>query len=261
MLPKFIIYKRLKEWVKRTQSWLRRTLVRNQYLRVLHATKTVQMYVRRYLCQLFVWRIWKGIWGKKETEMAAIIRIQCRFRIFNSKKRIRLMQRQFNKYENAALAIQRNWYQSRNEYSSFFLVSAYRARKHLDEIEKKNAKKNSIGGKAEIIQRKFRDFLRKRFCFAAIFIQKHFRRLLGTRFAFLLRRKKVAGRKIRIWLKFCMKRRHFHARTIQRIWWSLMKGRLIRHLYGNNPFSVFTVFCHYFYRLADYRKRYIYWKI
>ena len=139
--------------------------------------------------------------------MAAIIMIQCQFRIYHAKKRIRLQIRESVKHENAALAIQRNWYYFRNEFSSFFLVSAYRARRIVDEEEKKIAKHKSCSGMVDKIQRLFRRFVGDRFYVSAVMIQKSYRRLMGKRDAAYLRRKKVAGRKIRFWMKFAMKRR------------------------------------------------------
>ena len=232
MVPKLFKFRVLKYWTIKMQSWTRRTIIRKWYLLILKSCLIIQTYVRRYLTQKYVWNFRKKLWLIIENSMAAVIRIQCRIRIFKAKKKIQLIRYNINKFENAALAIQRNWYQSRNEYSSYFLMRAYKAKSKLDEKEVKRKKLNSIAGKAEIIQRNFRKFLRKRFLQAAITIQKYFRRFVGNKFVQNLRCRKINGRKIRIWLKFCMKRRHNYARTIQRIWWSLRKGRLIDHLYG-----------------------------
>jgi hypothetical protein len=123
-----MLYKKLKEWVIKMQSWMRRTIKRNPYLRIIENTIILQKYVRRYLSQLHEWRIMKGRWALAEKIMTAIILLQCRIRIFYAKKRVRLLQRVVHKRNNAVLAIQRNWYTSKGNYSTFFLLAAYRAR-------------------------------------------------------------------------------------------------------------------------------------
>jgi len=74
------------------------------------AAVTIQRYVRGYLAT-----IWKDIalrkfWRKAEQVLGAAIVLQCRWRIFMAKRRIRLVLRTKWRLENAALAIQRNWY-------------------------------------------------------------------------------------------------------------------------------------------------------
>ena len=232
MIPKLIQYRRLKVRVKQAQAWMRRTYIRNQYVRLLVATKIVQTYFRRYSAQVKKWQMLRREWEMMEVMMTSAILVQCRFRIYAAKKRVKLILRKTELEENAALAIQRNWFNFREEYSTFFLMSAYRARKTLDGIERKIRKAKATAGTVAKIQKAFRKYIKWKFNRAAIIMQKYYRRLTGSRYTVLLRRRRIAGRKIRWWLKSAMKRRHVNARTIQRIWWSRKAGRLLRHLYG-----------------------------
>lgn len=204
-----------------------------------------------------VWRLLSSKWRRVEDRMTASIVIQCKFRIFIAKKRIRLKIRDSVKFNNAALAIQRAWYSSRNEFASFFVMSAYRARRTMDEEDRKIEKKKNSGGMVEKIQRAIRGCIKVKFYNGAVMIQKSYRRLCAVRYTEYLRKKRVAGRKIRFWLKFSMRKRHMHARTIQRIWWGRKPGRLLRHLIGELSFILmdscggFCLFCY------GYLKRFI----
>ena len=61
-----------------------------------------------------------------------------RYRIYQAKKRIREILKARWKVENASLCIQRNWYQWKMQFHTFFLMSAYRAREICDGIEKQD---------------------------------------------------------------------------------------------------------------------------
>ena len=169
---------------------------------------------------------------KKEKKIISVLLIQCRFRIFSAKKRIKLIIQNHLLCDIAALTIQRNWYKFKNEFSGFLLLSAYRARQIIDFHKHKQLKKDRKNRNIIKIQQLFRKYVKRKFLFVIIFIQKYFRRFRCTNYLINMRKIKIAGRKIKFWMKGMMKKRNKLARILQRMWWSKVSGRLYRHLHG-----------------------------
>ena len=139
-----------------------------------------------------------------------------RYRIYRSKKRIKEILKDRWKIENASLCIQRNWYQWKMQFHTFFLMSSYRAREICDGIEKqdRNRLRNILSlGRVKSLFRKQLIIVRNS---AASTIQRFYRGFRARKGVKYIRDRRNAARRIRIWLKLAMRRRHAFARTIQR---------------------------------------------
>jgi hypothetical protein len=94
--------------------------------RLLNATRIVQTYFRRYAAILLRWRKLCRIWNSIESQQIAALRIQQKFRIFMSKNKIRKIKNLIRLRYQSALRIQYFYYFIKNNFSTFFLMSAYR---------------------------------------------------------------------------------------------------------------------------------------
>ena len=157
--------------------------------------------------------------------------LQCRWRIFKAKKRIRKIHRDAWTRENASLAIQRTWYRWRDQFHTFFLMSSYRARNTLDNEIRANKRRNKSSMRVVGIQRAFRRRYYAVIHAAAVTCQRWFRGCVGKRKVERMRVERIASRKIRHWARLLLRRRGDKARSIQRVWWRAGVGRRMRHLY------------------------------
>ena len=225
-------YKKKRQKIIKIQSWIRRSCVRNQYLQVLSFIILIQSCLRRYSSQIIVYEMMKKMWKKKEKKIISALVIQCKFRIFSARKRIKLISQNFLLRDRAALAIQKNWYKFKNGFSGFLLLSAYRARQITDLYIYKQSKKRKKNINIIKIQQLFRKYIKRKFHLNVIIIQKYYRRFTCLNNLIKMRKIKTAGRRIKFWMKAMMKKRNKIVRILQRIWWSKVPGRLYRHLHG-----------------------------
>lgn len=232
MYSKYIWYRKLRATTIKCQAWARRTVKSIQYKRLKRATIIVQKYVRRYLSQLLVWRIFdRTVWRVDEARLAAAIMIQCRWRILKAKRKIKKMKFRQALREYSALVIQRNYYRSKKAFHTFFLMCCYRIRGEEDDKLDELATRMGRYKCARVIQRYYKLRYFQRIISSAIRIQCWFRGRLGYTLVRLMRKEKWAKRKLHHWARGRLRRRHRLIRQIQRWWWRLRKGRLLRHLW------------------------------
>ena len=231
MWPKYCYYRRLKATTIKCQACVRRTLQRRKYLKLRRATIIVQKYVRRYLASLWKIRTLFTKWSLPEREMAAAIKIQCRFRILIAKRKIKAKRFAVLKIEWAALVVQRNWYRHKKAFHTFFLMCALRERERQDIAMEKLATSMGRFQCVRRIQRAYRARYKKRIIDNVIKVQCWFRGRMGYFRVKRLRKVWWASRKLHHWAKVRVHRWHRLARMIQRWWWRRKEKRLLKHLW------------------------------
>jgi len=201
MFPKYKKYKRLKATTIKCQAWARRTVKQIQYKRLKAATIVVQKYTRRYLCTIHKLRTFASIWRVSEQPLAAVIMIQCRYRIRLAKKNIKQKRFAIALRTYSALVIQRSYYRYKKAFHTFFLMCVLRVRE-VEDI--KAIKKKTADGRykaAVILQNAYRDRYFKRNISAIIRVQCWFRGRMGYGLVDILRKERWASRKLRHWAK------------------------------------------------------------
>ena len=231
MFPKRKQFLRLKYWTIKCQSWARRSIQQNRYKLYRRAAITIQKYTRRYLGQLLKWRLLDVIWRDWEKRMASSIIIQQRWREHVARKAIRKIRFRKAMEQYAALVIQRNYFRMKRAFHTFFLTCVYRVReiedKKLDHLATTMGRYKA----SRLIIRRYRLRYFKRNISAVVKVQCWFRGRLGYSIVTILRRYRWAHRKLCHWGRGMLRRRHAFVRTIQRWWWHLKKGRLLKHLW------------------------------
>jgi hypothetical protein len=231
MYPKWCQYRRLKAATIKCQAWSRRTVKRRWFKILRRATIVIQKYVRRHLSYLRRQRISHAIWRTEEERMAAVIRIQCRWRIRCARKKIRGQRFQIKMRHYSALVIQRNYYRFRKAFHTFFLMCVLSAREAEDKMMERLSVTMGRRQCARRIQRFYKMRYFKRNITAVVRVQCWFRGRQGYNIVDILRRQRWATRKLHHWARGMVYRRHRLVRKIQRWWWRLKKGRLLKHLW------------------------------
>lgn len=201
MFPRYRKFKRLRATTIKCQAWARRTVKRKQFKRLKRATIIVQKYVRRYLSILRKLRTFAAIWRAAEQPLAAVIKIQCRYRIRLAKKKVRGKRFVIAKRKYSALVIQRNYYRYKKAFHTFFLMCCLRERE-VEDI--KVIKRKAARGRhraARVIQKFYRRRYFKRNISAIVKVQCWFRGRMGYGLVDILRKERWASRKIRSWVK------------------------------------------------------------
>jgi hypothetical protein len=234
MLRMFPIRKkflRLKFWTIKCQAWARRTIQRNRFKILKRAAITIQKYTRRYLGQLLKWRRLDIIWRAWEKRMTAAIIIQQRWFVYKAKKMVRKILLQKAMEQWAALVIQRNYFRMKRAFHTFFLTCVYRIREVEDKKLDKLATTMGRFKASRLLVRRYRLRYFKRNISAVVRVQCWFRGRLGYTTVTILRRYRWAHRKLCHWARGMLRKKNAFVRTIQRWWWRLKKGRLLRHLW------------------------------
>lgn len=132
---------------------------------------------------------------------------------------------------HAALIFQRCWYKRNNEWSTFLLLGCLREKENEErgfEAQVLVYKRNHM---ARVISHAWVAYLTAKRNKAAEFIQRNVRRQLARQFVDLLRRQKMAHRRI----KWFFRVRHAHrirtARYLQFWWLKAVPGRFRHHLF------------------------------
>lgn len=201
MFPRYQKYKRLRATTIKCQAWSRRTVKRIQYKRLKRATIIVQKYVRRYLGILLKLRTFDRMWREGEEPLAAVIMIQCRFRIYRAKRKVRYCRFLIAKKKYSALVIQRNYYRYKRAFHTFFLMCCLREREVLDLKEIKLKTLQDRHASATVIQKFYKDRYFRRNLGAIVKVQCWFRGRMGYSLVDILRKERWASRKIRAWAK------------------------------------------------------------
>lgn len=232
MYPKWVQYRRLKRITIKCQAWARRTVKRNFFKLLKIKTIIVQKYVRRYLAILLKMRLLNLEWIKLEDPMSAIIKLQCRWRIYRAKIKVKALRDHLELRERSALYIQSLWYKRNHAFHTFVLMSAYRVTEinenRLEDLSEQMGRVYS----SRKIQREYRKHYNKRVISSAIKIQCWYRGTRGYRVVEKLRREKWAARKLHHWARVMMKYKHRCSRIIARAWWKAKRGRFIRHIHA-----------------------------
>jgi hypothetical protein len=231
MWPRRVWFLRLRVTAVKCQAWMRRTVKKVQYLRLRRCTIIVQKYIRRYLATLLKWRKLGNIWYSLERRMAAVIRVQCRWRIFVATRKVQRKKDYIRRRLWAVLTLQRCWYKSKGAFHTFLLMGCYRETTLEDETFSKYVVDLGRFRAARRIQRIYRDLYRRRLISAIIKVQCWYRGRLGYNLVDILRREKWASRKLHHWARGMMRWKHKRARQIQLWWWRQKCGRLRRHLH------------------------------
>jgi hypothetical protein len=201
MFPRRQKYKRLKATTIKCQAWSRRTVKRIQYLRLKRATIVVQKYVRRYLGFLLKQRIFNRMWRINEEVLAAVIMIQCRWRIHVARKKIKAKRFAIAMRKYSALVIQRNYYRYKKAFHTFFLMCCLREREVEDLKVIRARVSKSRHRAARVLQRMYKKRYFKRNISAIVKVQCWFRGRMGYGLVDILRKERWASRKMRAWAK------------------------------------------------------------
>lgn len=230
MYPKMVQYRRLKRVTIKCQAWMRRTLFHRRFKILKAATIVVQRYVRGYRAVLLKFRLFDQKWSVIEERTLAVIRIQCRWRIFFAKKTLRRKRLELKFIEWAALVLQRNWYRYKEGFHTFVLMCAYRVQDDEDRALTVRARNLGRFHASRKIQREYKQHYFKRIVSAVVKSQCWFRGRLGYQLVDILRYEKWAARKLHHWARVRMKYRHNFAKRIAFKWLRYKSGRLLRHL-------------------------------
>ena len=172
-----------------------------QYKRLKAATIVVQKYVRRYLCTIHKLHTFAMMWRAAEQPLAAVIMLQCRYRIHLARKRIKNKRFKIALRTYSALVIQRNYYRYKKAFHTFFLMCVLRVREveDLKQIKRNNAEMRHKA--AVVIQTIYKYRYFKRNISAVVRVQCWFRGRMGYGLVDILRRERWASRKLRAWAK------------------------------------------------------------
>ncbi|KAL4108641.1 hypothetical protein PRIC1_000352 [Phytophthora ramorum] len=132
---------------------------------------------------------------------------------------------------HAALTFQRCWYKRNNEWSTFLLLGCLREKENEErefDTQVLAYKRNHM---ARVIRRAWLAYLATKRNNATAFIQRNVRRHFAQQLVTLMRRQKMAHRRIKWFFRVQQAHRIRTARYLQFWWLKAMPGRMRHHLY------------------------------
>lgn len=230
MFPKRKQYLRLKRVAIYCQACMRGVIRRKMFVRWRQASYIVQKYIRRFLGIMKKWRLFEVLWNGTELYIPPAIRIQCRWRVALARAKVKSIKFEAARVHWGALVMQRNWYRLQNAFHTFVLMCSYRAREGADKAIEKRRVWVLRFHNCRKIQRAYRHHYFKRTIAAAVKLQCWYRGRCGYSLVHILRKNKMAARRLHHWARGMMRKKHAFARKIQRCWWQEQPGRLRKHL-------------------------------
>ena len=225
MCPRCMCYRRLRACAVRMQARTRCVVVRRRYLYLRAQTIVAQCCARRFLAWRRKVERLGAIWRSWERRSAKAVALQRRWRIHRAKvvvgRRVVFNERRLW----GALFMAKKWYKLRGNFSTFVLMSAYRAR----EIEDQRIRQSAQLAERKQAVRRMQRFYKVRFAeMVTKFVLRvqcwyRFRRALN--YMPLRRERRRCARKIRCWFRLAMRRRNVMARRLQNVWWNFRAQR------------------------------------
>lgn len=131
---------------------------------------------------------------------------------------------------HAAIVLQRSWYRRNNEWSTFLLLGCLREKEYEEVAFNKAVLVFKRNYAAKLIKRTWCAYLFRKRDRAASMIQRNYRRLCAQRLVGTMRRRKMAHRRIKWFLRVHHAQRIREATRLQFWWLKAVPGRMYRHL-------------------------------
>lgn len=230
MTPAKLKYQRDRLMIIRLQAWGRCRVARRRFLELKYAALMVQKHLRRYFGSILIGEMREQHWSLLERRLGGALVIQTAVRRYLAASRVAALKDLDTRRESAALLLQKCWYQRNGFFHTFLLMGCYRELAIENKAADNEVARSERHYCARKIQRVFRQRRLERRPYFAREIQRWYRGRRDYCYTVALRRRTYASRKLHHWGRARLNRRHAMARRIQRLWWSCLSGRLLRHL-------------------------------
>lgn len=224
-------YERVRQRIIAFQSYVRR----NHCYKIYHTLRKATLLVQAAFRSMRIRRLRRLIVCAQRQEQERILTqtllLQRVARGFLGRCVARGLRRIIKQEFHAALILQRSWYRRNNEWSTFLLLGCLREKEYEEVAFNKAVLVFKRNCAAKLIKRSWCSYLARKRNRAALMIQRNYRRLCAQRLVENMRRRKMAHRRIKWFLRVHHAQRIREATKLQFWWLRAVPRRLYCHLH------------------------------